>query len=62
MIEPAARGDVLALGELNPDFILAGIAAPAPVTGVEQAFAGYQLTLGSSTAITCVLPAGRTSV
>ena len=49
------RFDVLAVGELNPDFILAGISAKAPQLGVEQEFQRYHLTLGSSTAISCVL-------
>ena len=49
------RFDVLAVGELNPDFILAGITADAPHLGVEQEFERHHLTLGSSTAITCVL-------
>lgn len=47
--------DILAVGELNPDFILAGIQAGEPRLGNEQEFASYRLTLGSSTAITCVL-------
>jgi len=47
--------DVLAVGELNPDLILAGIKAKAPVLGTEQEFASHRLTLGSSTAIACVL-------
>jgi ribokinase len=47
--------DVLAVGELNPDLILAGIRADGPRLGTEQAFADYRLTLGSSTAIACVL-------
>lgn len=51
----SGRFDILAIGELNPDLILTGIASPAPRLGVEQEFAGHQLTLGSSTAISCVL-------
>ena len=47
--------DVLAVGELNPDFILAGINAEAPQLGTEQEFQQYRLTLGSSTAISCVV-------
>lgn len=47
--------DVLAVGELNPDMILAGIRAQAPELGTEQEFGSYRLTLGSSTAIACVL-------
>lgn len=47
--------DVLAVGELNPDLILAGIRAQSPDLGTEQEFASYRLTLGSSTAIACVL-------
>ena len=47
--------DVLAIGELNPDLILASIEAATPQLGVEQAFSRPVLTLGSSTAITCVL-------
>lgn len=47
--------DVLAVGELNPDLILSGIQADGPLLGTEQAFTGQQLTLGSSTAIACVL-------
>lgn len=50
-----AEIDVLAVGELNPDLILAGIRADQPRVGTEQEFAGYHLTLGSSTAIACVL-------
>lgn len=49
------RFDVLAVGELNPDLVLAGIRAEAPVLGTEQAFDSHRLTLGSSTAIACVL-------
>lgn len=47
--------DVLAIGELNPDLILSGIAADGPRLGVEQTFTDEVLTLGSSTAIACVL-------
>lgn len=47
--------DVLAVGELNPDLILTGIAADQPRLGIEQEFATPLLTLGSSTAIACVL-------
>ena len=47
--------DVLAVGELNPDFILAGISAETPQLGAEQEFKRYHLELGSSTAISCVL-------
>ncbi len=50
-----ATFDVLAVGELNPDLILSGIRASAPRLGTEQAFSNYTLTLGSSTAIACVL-------
>lgn len=50
-----AEVDVLAVGELNPDLILAGIRADAPRLGTEQEFGAYKLTLGSSTAIACVL-------
>lgn len=50
-----ASVDVLAIGELNPDLILAGIRAEAPRLGTEQEFGAYRLTLGSSTAIACVL-------
>ena len=49
------RLDVVCIGELNPDLILAGLSAPAPVVGTEQVFTSETLTLGSSTAITCVL-------
>lgn len=49
------RFDVVSIGELNPDLILHGIKAEAPVLGTEQAIAGYLLTLGSSTAIATVL-------
>ena len=55
MTGSGSRRDVLAIGELNPDFILSGIRAPGPTLGVEQEFAAYRLVLGSSTAITCVL-------
>ena len=47
--------DVLAIGELNPDLILSGFAVDGPVLGTEQAFDSQTLTLGSSTAIACVL-------
>lgn len=47
--------DVLAIGELNPDLILSGIRADGPRLGTEQAFESHTLTLGSSTAIACVL-------
>ena len=47
--------DVYAVGELNPDLILTGICAEAPRLGVEQEFQYPYLTLGSSTAISCVL-------
>lgn len=47
--------DVLAIGELNPDLILSGFAVDGPVLGTEQAFDTQTLTLGSSTAIACVL-------
>jgi sugar/nucleoside kinase (ribokinase family) len=52
---PREGFDVLALGELCPDLILTGISAGRPTLGVEQEFTTYQLTLGSSTAITCTL-------
>lgn len=47
--------DVLAVGELNPDLVLAGLRADGPHLGTEQEFGEYLLTLGSSTAIACVL-------
>lgn len=47
--------DVLAVGELNPDLVLSDIRAEIPRLGTEQEFGAYLLTLGSSTAITCVL-------
>lgn len=47
--------DVLCIGELNPDLVLSGIRADAPRLGIEQEFGDYLLTLGSSTAIACVL-------
>lgn len=46
--------DVLAVGELCPDFILSGIRAPGPVLGTEQEIGGYQLVLGSATALCTV--------
>lgn len=49
------RFDVLAIGELNPDLVLSGLRAEAPRLGTEQEFGAYLLTLGSSTAIACVL-------
>ena len=49
------RFDVLAVGELNPDLVLSGLQAEGPRLGTEQEFGAYLLTLGSSTAITCVL-------
>lgn len=50
-----ASFDVLAVGELNPDLILAGIRSDNARLGTEQEFDGYHLTLGSSTAIACVV-------
>ena len=47
--------DVLAIGELNPDLVLSDLKAESPRLGTEQEFGAYLLTLGSSTAITCVL-------
>ncbi|WDR01341.1 carbohydrate kinase family protein [Devosia algicola] len=47
--------DVLAIGELNPDLILSGFDVSGPVIGTEQVFGAQTLTLGSSTAISCVL-------
>ena len=47
--------DVLAIGELNPDLVLSGLRAESPRLGTEQEFGAYLLTLGSSTAIACVL-------
>lgn len=47
--------DVLAIGELNPDLILSGIKAGQPRLGTEQSFSELKLTLGSSTAIACVI-------
>lgn len=49
------RFDVLAIGELNPDLVLSGLQADGPRLGTEQEFGAYLLTLGSSTAIACVL-------
>ena len=49
------RVDVLAIGELNPDLVLSGIRSEAPRLGTEQEFGRYLLTLGSSTAIACVV-------
>ena len=46
---------MLAIGELNPDLILSGFAVNEPVIGTEQLFTSQILTLGSSTAIACVL-------
>ena len=48
------RFDVVSLGELNPDLILAEIAADGPVLGTEQGVGIFEKTLGSSTAITTV--------
>jgi sugar/nucleoside kinase (ribokinase family) len=50
-----SRFDVLAIGELNPDLVLSDLRAQAPRLGTEQEFGAYLLTLGSSTAIACVL-------
>ncbi len=47
--------DILAIGELNPDLILSGFTASGPVLGTEQVYTDETLTLGSSTAIACVL-------
>ena len=55
MSSASERLDVLAIGELNPDLILTGLQDDGPRLGVEQEFGGYRLTLGSSTAISCVL-------
>ncbi len=46
--------DVLAVGELNPDLVLTGIRAEAPVLGTEQEVGSLATTLGSSTAICTV--------
>ena len=51
----SSRYDVLAVGELNPDLVLSGVRAETPRLGTEQEFAASLLTLGSSTAIACVL-------
>ena len=46
--------DVLSVGELNPDFILSGLKAHAPVLGTEQEIGGHDLVLGSATALCTV--------
>ena len=46
--------DVLAVGELNPDLVLAHIKASAPRLGTEQEVGAFSMTLGSSTAICAV--------
>jgi sugar/nucleoside kinase (ribokinase family) len=46
--------DVLSVGELNPDFIMAHIKADAPRLGVEQEATDFRMSLGSSTAICTV--------
>lgn len=46
--------DVLAVGELNPDLVLAYIKADGPYLGTEQEAGESRLTLGSSTAICTV--------
>lgn len=46
--------DVLAVGELNPDLILARIDGEAPRLGTEQRVGEFVTTLGSSTAICTV--------
>ncbi len=46
--------DVLAVGELNPDLIMARVAAAGPVLGTEQEAGEFRMTLGSSTAICAV--------
>ena len=51
---PARLFDVLSVGELNPDIILAHIHASAPVLGTEQKVGSFEKTLGSSTAICTV--------
>lgn len=43
--------DVVAVGELNPDLVFAGIANDAPRLGTEQVASSFALTLGSSAAI-----------
>ncbi|MCA9838668.1 MAG: sugar kinase, partial [Trueperaceae bacterium] len=48
------RFDILSVGELNPDLILADIAADGPVLGTEQEVGVFSRTLGSSTAICTV--------
>lgn len=45
--------DVVVVGELNPDLIFTGLDRP-PVLGVEQLASGFELTLGSSSAIFAV--------
>jgi len=40
---------------LNPDLTASGFSTAGPVLGTEQAFANQTLTLGSSTAIACLL-------
>lgn len=42
------------MGELNPDFILSGLSGSGPVLGTEQQATGYQLVLGSATALCTV--------
>ena len=46
--------DVLAVGELNPDLVLADIQAKEPRLGTEQEVGSFTTTLGSSTAICTV--------
>lgn len=45
--------DVVVIGELNPDLIFTGLDRP-PTLGVEQLADGFELTLGSSSAIFAV--------
>ncbi len=46
--------DIIAVGELNPDLILAEMRADAPKLGTEQEVGRLELTLGSSTALCLV--------
>ncbi len=45
---------MVSVGELNPDLILSGLTAAAPVLGTEQEIGGHDLVLGSATALCTV--------
>lgn len=52
--DPGPILDVVAVGELNPDLVFAGIGDEAPRLGTERVASSFALTLGSSAAICLV--------